>query len=106
MRLTPGSFSDGHSRIILAKVLTYGPDHMRLYATQRLARLIQTQPPPVFWLIKLLVTQLYDTYAEVRNLTVQILEEACQSTEVLEAVVELRPSLDHLGYAGAPLLFL
>jgi rapamycin-insensitive companion of mTOR len=37
---------------------------------------------------------------------VRILEEACSSPETLELVVEMRPSLDHLGDAGAPLLFL
>lgn len=79
---------------------------MRLYATHKLARLLKTAPPPVNWLINMLVLQLYDTSAEVRNLTVHILEEACQSPDILHIVVELRPSLDHLGYAGAPLLFL
>jgi rapamycin-insensitive companion of mTOR len=57
------------------------------------------------WLIKLLVTQLYDTSVDVREAAVTILNEVCQSNEVLESVVAARPSLDHLGAIGAPLLF-
>lgn len=57
------------------------------------------------WLIKLLVTQLYDTSADVREAAVTILNDVCQSNEVLESIVAVRPSLDHLGAIGAPLLF-
>lgn len=58
------------------------------------------------WIIKLLVTQIYDPAAIVRELAVRIIEHACQESQgVLECLVSLRPELDHLGYGGAPLLF-
>ena len=57
------------------------------------------------WLIHLLLTQLYDVALEVREMAVRILEAACESLDTLEAVVKMRPALDHLGYSGAPLLF-
>lgn len=34
-----------------------------------------------------------------------MLNDVCASHEILERVVEMRPSLDHLGPVGAPLLF-
>ncbi|CAH7666254.1 hypothetical protein PPACK8108_LOCUS590 [Phakopsora pachyrhizi] len=57
------------------------------------------------WLIRLLLTQLYDPSPEVCGLAVEILEEACTaSIEVLETVVQMRPSLENLGDVGVPLL--
>jgi hypothetical protein len=37
-------------------------------------------------------------------MAVHFLEEACESTEALELVVQMRPFLDHLGEMGHPLL--
>lgn len=34
----------------------------------------------------------------------RFLEEACESKEILQLVVEMRPTMDHLGDAGNPLL--
>lgn len=34
----------------------------------------------------------------------RLLEEACETTEVLQAVVEMQPTLDHLGEVGHGLL--
>ena len=55
-------------------------------------------------MIRLLLTQLYDPALEVRELAVRFLEEACESTDVLQMVVEMQPTLDHLGQVGHPLL--
>ena len=55
-------------------------------------------------MLRLLLTQLYDPELEVRELAVRVLEEACESTDVLQTVVEMQPTLDHLGEVGHPLL--
>lgn len=41
---------------------------------------------------------------EVRELAVHFLQEACETTDVLQIVVEMQPTLDHLGEVGHPLL--
>lgn len=56
------------------------------------------------WTLRLLLTQLYDPSAEVRKLAVDYLEEACESKDILELVVEMRPTMDHLGDIGNALL--
>ena len=119
------SFSDGHSRIVLSKALTssykvsrwYGrqytaqtliaaphPQQIRLYATNHLGGLIRSSQTAHAWMLRLLLTQLYDPAVEVRELAVRFLEEACESTSVLQTVVEMQPTLDHLGQVGHPLL--
>ena len=37
-------------------------------------------------------------------MAVRYLEEACESPDVLQIVVEMHPTLDHLGEIGHPLL--
>lgn len=37
-------------------------------------------------------------------MAVQFLEGACESQDVLQMVVEMQPTLDHLGEVGHPLL--
>lgn len=56
------------------------------------------------WTLRLLLTQLYDPAVDVRELAVNFLEEACESRELLQMVVEMQPTLDHLGELGHPLL--
>lgn len=56
------------------------------------------------WTLRLLLTQLYDPAIDVREVAVRFLEEACEETEVLQTVVEMQPTLDHLGEVGHPLL--
>ncbi|MBE3048951.1 hypothetical protein IMZ48_41920 [Candidatus Bathyarchaeota archaeon] len=56
------------------------------------------------WAIQLLVTQLYDPEVEVCSAAIKILEKACNRKTLLEYIVQCRPSLDHLGEIGAPLL--
>jgi large subunit ribosomal protein L17e len=97
--------SDGHTRVVLSKALNSSFKNVRLFATKHLTFLLQESPVSKDWLIGLLVTQLYDTSTEVRELAVSILNDVCKSSEILELVVEMRPSLDHLGSIGAPLLF-
>lgn len=105
---------DGHSRIVLAKALTSSYRDVRLFATRHLAELIRQQTLPANakkgadvqgdWTIALLLTQLYDPSVEVRQLATRVVQEACTSSHILETVVSMRPTLDHLGELGHPLL--
>jgi rapamycin-insensitive companion of mTOR len=101
---------DGHIRIIISKAMTSCSKEIRIFAT-RLLRKYATKPMQLTnstgiaeWAIRLLVTQLYDPDVEVCEVSIKILEEACNQTESLEFVVKCRPALDHLGEIGAPLL--
>ncbi|KAI9064633.1 hypothetical protein FKP32DRAFT_1648919 [Trametes sanguinea] len=95
---------DGHSRIVLSKALTSPYKHVRHYSTNYLGGLIRGSLTANAWMLRLLLTQLYDPAPEVRELAVRFLEEACESTDVLQMVVEMQPTLDHLGEVGHPLL--
>jgi large subunit ribosomal protein L17e len=95
---------DGHSRIVLSKVLTSTYKNIRLFATNHLGELIRQSPHANAWTLRLLLTQLYDTCTEVCEATVHFLEEACESMEILQLVVEMQPTVDHLGEIGHPLL--
>ncbi|KAF5385668.1 hypothetical protein D9757_005476 [Collybiopsis confluens] len=95
---------DGHPRIVLSKALTASHKRIQLYATQHLGELIRNTSVANAWTLRLLLTQLYDPSAEVRKLAVDYLEEACESKDVLELVVEMRPTMEHLGDIGNSLL--
>ncbi|SDA01470.1 BZ3500_MvSof-1268-A1-R1_Chr10-1g02698 [Microbotryum saponariae] len=105
---------DGHPRVFLSKALTSSQktkncgdtiQPVRIFATQHLAKLIQRQGPIAEeWQLQLLLTQLYDPSTEVRELAVRVLDQACRVQQTLETVVQMRPSLDHLGPMGADLL--
>ncbi|PCH40022.1 hypothetical protein WOLCODRAFT_136614 [Wolfiporia cocos MD-104 SS10] len=95
---------DGHSRIVLSKTLTSTYKHIRLFATNHLGSLIRASSMANSWTIRLLLTQLYDTAVEVRELAVRFLEEACEAPDVLQLVVEMQPTLEHLGETGHPLM--
>ncbi|EJF61068.1 hypothetical protein DICSQDRAFT_147513 [Dichomitus squalens LYAD-421 SS1] len=95
---------DGHSRIVFSKALTSSYTHIRHYATERLGALIRSSQTASAWTLRLLLTQLYDPALEVREMAVQLLEGACESMDVLQMVVEMQPTLDHLGEVGHPLL--
>ncbi|KAJ3479559.1 hypothetical protein NLI96_g8977 [Meripilus lineatus] len=95
---------DGHSRIVLSKALTSSYRHIRVHATNHLGELIQAGQPANSWTLRLLLTQLYDPAVEVQEVAVRYLEEACESPDVLQIVVEMHPTLDHLGEIGHPLL--
>lgn len=77
---------------------------LRLFATNHLIQLIRTSSNAHEWTLHLLLTQLYDPAEEVCELAAQYLEEACESMELLEMVVQMQPTLDHLGEIGHPLL--
>ncbi|KAG1822809.1 Rapamycin-insensitive companion of mTOR, N-term-domain-containing protein [Suillus subaureus] len=95
---------DGHPRIVLSKALTSSDVRTRLYATNHLGDLIRDSIIPVAWTLRLLLTQIYDQAPEVCELAIQFLEEACDVMEVLQLVVEMQPTMDHLGEIGHPLL--
>ncbi|KAF9046606.1 Rapamycin-insensitive companion of mTOR, N-term-domain-containing protein [Panaeolus papilionaceus] len=95
---------DGHPRIVLSKALTSSYKHIRLFATKHLGSLIRGSLKANAWTLRLLLTQLYDPAPEVCQLAVEYLEEACDSKEILQLVVEMQPTMDHLGDIGHTLL--
>ncbi|KAJ5747538.1 uncharacterized protein N7511_009234 [Penicillium nucicola] len=103
---------ESHLRVMLSKALTIGSKEIRIFATRILRKYavgdVSLSPHvPIGnaeWVVKLLVTQLYDPEVTVCQVAVKILEEACNQRDYLEFVVKCRPSLDHLGEIGAPLL--
>ncbi|EPQ54453.1 hypothetical protein GLOTRDRAFT_116357 [Gloeophyllum trabeum ATCC 11539] len=95
---------DGHSRIVLSKALTSSYVHIRMFATTHLGGLLGESAKANAWTLRLLLTQLYDPAMEVCELAVQYLQETCESMEILRLVVEMQPTLDHLGEIGHPLL--
>ncbi|KAJ2919190.1 hypothetical protein MD484_g1222, partial [Candolleomyces efflorescens] len=95
---------DGHARIVLSKALTSTYKHIRLYATKHLGTLIRNLSTANAWTLRLLLTQLYDPAPEVCELAIHFLEEACESKDVLQLVVEMQPTVDHLGEVGHALL--
>ncbi|KAJ1550519.1 hypothetical protein HK096_006497, partial [Nowakowskiella sp. JEL0078] len=96
---------DGHSRVILSKVLTSGFKQIRIFATKLMRKLLRNKTNEFhFWAVPLLVTQLYDPVIEVCQHAVSILEESCSDERNLDAIVRLRPIMDHLGEYGNPLM--
>lgn len=103
---------ESHLRVMLSKALTVGSKEIRIFATKLLRKYavgdVGLSPHVAIanaeWVVKLLVTQLYDPDVTVCQIAVKILEEACNQRDYLEFVVKCRPSLDHLGEIGAPLL--
>lgn len=79
--------------------------HIRLYATKHLGKLIRDSPTANAWMLRLLLTQLYDPDRSVCEHAVQLLEEACESQDVLEIVVDMQPTLEHLGEVANALLY-
>ncbi|KAI6784751.1 uncharacterized protein J7T54_007844 [Emericellopsis cladophorae] len=103
----------GHPRVLLSKALTAGTKDIRIHATNALRKHAIRPTPSINsqggmgdskWAIQLLVTQLYDPEVDVCSTAIKILEKACNRKPSLEYIVECRPSLDHLGEIGAPLL--
>lgn len=103
---------ESHLRVMLSKALTTGAKEIRIFATRLLRKYAvgnislwqRAGVGNAEWVLKLLVTQLYDPDVSVCQVAVKILEEACNQRDYLEFVVKCRPSLDHLGEIGAPLL--
>lgn len=103
----------GHPRVLIEQALTSGTREIRIIATNVL-RKYATRPFDASqpshgkvdwkWAIEKLVDQLYDPEVEVCRTAVKILEKACNKKAYLEYVVQCRPTMDHLGEIGAPLL--
>lgn len=66
--------------------------------------MILHSPKASTWTLRLLLTQLYDPAMEVCQLATHFLEEACESVDILQLVVAMQPTLDHLGDVGHGLL--
>lgn len=69
-----------------------------------MGELIRAAPQASTWILRLLLTQLYDPAPEVCELAARLIEEACESKQVLQDVVRMQPTMDHLGEIGHPLL--
>ncbi|THV00832.1 hypothetical protein K435DRAFT_827891 [Dendrothele bispora CBS 962.96] len=95
--------TNGHPRIILSKALTSSNKETQKFATALLGELIRNSSVNA-WTLRLLMTQLYDPAPEVRAMAVHYLEAACESKEILELVVEMQPTMSHLGDVGNSLL--
>jgi rapamycin-insensitive companion of mTOR len=96
---------DGHPRVLLSKIMTSGYNPIRLFSTKQLGVVLHNSEREYNgWIIRLLVTQLYDPNLEVCQMAVALLDEACEIHANLELLVKCRPSLDHLGELGNPLL--
>lgn len=89
----------GHARIVLSKVLTSAPLGLRLFATKHLREIFRSSAGLggfADWGIALLVTQLYDPHPDIREQAIRVLDEAVLDQKCLQALVDLRPVLDHL----------
>ncbi|XP_066298986.1 rapamycin-insensitive companion of mTOR-like [Branchiostoma lanceolatum] len=96
---------DGLARVVLSKALTAPAESSRLYATSFLRVLLRARVPFFNqWGVEFLVTQLYDKSKVVAMEAIDILDEACEEEANLHALVDMRPSLLHLGDKGAMLL--
>ena len=96
---------DGIARILLSKALTSAPLSARLYATKFLRVLLRIKSPYFSnWGIEFLTNQLYDCESDVVETTINILEEACEDEANLQRLIEVKPSLLHLGERGIRLL--
>ncbi|EEP76742.1 conserved hypothetical protein [Uncinocarpus reesii 1704] len=98
---------DSQLQLMLVKALTIGTKDIRTFATRVLRKYVVggvALTPAVEWIIRLLVSQLYDPDVAVCQIAMKVLEEACNQRDLLEYVVQCRPSLDHLGEIGASLL--
>ncbi|KAK9241305.1 Rapamycin-insensitive companion of mTOR, N-term-domain-containing protein [Lipomyces kononenkoae] len=96
---------EGHTRIILAKVLATGERDVRMFTTSHLAKLIDFEDINLRnWAIELLVEQLYDVDPDVCKLAIKVLGDACEDGPTLDYIVKCLPDLEHLADLTAPLL--
>ena len=90
---------------MIARCLIIELKHVRLYATDHLGQLIQNSVKVNAWMLRLLLTQLYDPDSKVCEKAVEYLEEACDSQDILKVVVDMQPTLEHLGEVANSLLY-
>nr|XP_027221348.1 rapamycin-insensitive companion of mTOR-like isoform X1 [Penaeus vannamei] len=96
---------NGLNRAILNKILTGCQESARMYATQLLRALVRVGAEDFSrWGIELLVGQLYDESRLVAHAALDVLDEACDNEEYLEAVLCAPPSVLHLGDKGQLLM--
>uniref|UniRef100_A0A1B6C0I0 Rapamycin-insensitive companion of mTOR domain-containing protein n=1 Tax=Clastoptera arizonana TaxID=38151 RepID=A0A1B6C0I0_9HEMI len=99
---------DGMTRTIMTKVLSCKQVPSRLFATKFLHVLLRTpirkHKDYFTWVIEILVNQLYDENKTVSLAAINALDEACDCKEYLETMINVRPSLLHLGDQGLLLL--
>ncbi|KAG7156669.1 rapamycin-insensitive companion of mTOR-like [Homarus americanus] len=96
---------NGLNRAILTKILTGCQESARVYATQFLRALVRVGADDFArWGVELLVAQLYDESRIVSLAALDVLEEACDNEEYLEAILCAPPSVLHLGDRGQLLM--
>eukprot|EP01132_Coremiostelium_polycephalum_P001142 gene1142-1449_t len=96
---------NGASRTILQKILTSNSRVVRYLATKYMRSLLRSGVQDFSnWGIDLLVQQLNDQDAKVSALALNVLDEACDDPQGLEALILLKPPLLKLGKPGKSLL--
>ncbi|XP_069163639.1 rapamycin-insensitive companion of mTOR-like isoform X1 [Procambarus clarkii] len=96
---------NGLNRAILTKILTGCQESARVYATQFLRALVRVGAADFArWGVELLVAQLYDESRVVSLAALDVLEEACDNEDYLEAILCAPPSVLHLGDRGQLLM--
>ena len=97
---------EGHPRLILAKAMSANNSSTRLYATEFVGYKLAIADSQ-FWLIDLLMEQLYDSEFAVVKAASQALYNMCiASVDNLDYFISLRPSLKHLKEHKEPLMTL
>ena len=98
----------GPSRILLQNSLLSNSKVIRFLATRQLRILLRAGVSEFcIWGVKFLVKQLADTDKNVTSQALSVLDEACDETDCLEALISrypTSPSLDSMGQAGKDLL--
>lgn len=89
----------GHSRTLLEMIVSHPEPNVRCSALDHIKKLIcesqfARRDP---WVVKTVVTQLYDPDPTVAKSALDALMEACEDTEALKSVINLEPTLLHLG---------
>uniref|UniRef100_T1KEM6 Rapamycin-insensitive companion of mTOR n=1 Tax=Tetranychus urticae TaxID=32264 RepID=T1KEM6_TETUR len=97
--------SDNLSRSLFIKILTCKMESARLYATNYIRVLLRAGFSDFRkWALELLTQQLSDESQAVVLAAIDILDEACDSIENLEALISLQPNLLRVGDRGLLLL--
>ncbi|XP_033125633.1 rapamycin-insensitive companion of mTOR-like [Anneissia japonica] len=96
---------DGLARVILTKMLTSSVHAVKLYTTNHLRVLLRARIPYFHnWGMELLVMQLYDKNKAIAIESVDIIDEACEDEANLHSLIQIRPTVLHMGDRGTILL--
>lgn len=96
----------GHPRFLLARVIAghAAEKRTRMFATELLwEKMNSTSKDAQLWAVEILVGQLYDPDLSVAQTAVLSLQKFCRDDANLDRIIELRPTLAHLGNIGASL---